>query len=176
MTILFTIFLTIMVLILVVLIIGFWMKREHNVCCEISINAPLQKVFDYLKIIKHQEEFNKYAKADPNRKEEFKGVDGTVGYIYSWGGNKNTGCGEKEIIKIIEGKRIETEIRFVKPMKTSATIIMETEFLSNNQTKVTWSNCGKLKYPLNMMIPMFEKSFAKDMNSSLFTLKNILEK
>jgi len=61
-------------------------------------------------------------------------------------------------------------------MKTSASIIMETESLSDNQTKVTWSNAGTLKYPLNIMIPMFEKMFAKDMDISLSTLKNILEK
>jgi len=53
---------------------------------------------------------------------------------------------------------------------------METESLSDNQTKVTWSNAGRLKYPVNIFIPMMEKSVAKDMDSSLSTLKNILEK
>ena len=113
---------------------------------------------------------------DPDRKREFKGTDGTVGYIYAWSGNKNAGEGEKEIKNIIEGKRIETEIRFVKPMKTRASIIMDTESLSDSQTKVTWSNAGTLPYPLNIMIPMFERMFAKDLDSSLSTLKNILEK
>jgi hypothetical protein len=32
-----------------------------------------------------------------------------------------------------------------------------------------------LKYPLNIMIPMAEKRFPKDMDASLATLKNILE-
>ena len=163
-------------IIALLLIIALLMKREHFVNREIIINAPRQKVFDYLKLLKNQDKFNKHAKADPDRKEEFKGTDGTVGYIYAWSGNKNAGEGEKEIKKIIEGKSIETEIRFVKPMTTSATIIMETESLSENQTKVSWSNTGTLNYPLNIMIPMFEKMFAKDMDSSLATLKNILEK
>ena len=81
-----------------------------------------------------------------------------------------------EIKNIIEGKKIEMEIRFVKPMAATAAIIMETESLSENQTKVTWSNAGTLKYPVNIFIPMMEKSVAKDMDSSLSTLKNILEK
>ena len=93
-----------------------------------------------------------------------------------WSGNKNAGVGEKEILNIIEGKRIETEIRFVKPMAVTARVIMETESLSDNQTKVSWSNAGKLKYPVNLFIPMMEKSVAKDMDSSLSTFKNILEK
>ncbi len=137
---------------------------------------PGKKVFDYIKLLKNQDEFNKHAMAAPDRKREFKGTDGTVGYIYAWSGNKNAGEGEKEIKNIIEGKRIETEIRFVKPMSATASIIMETESLSDDQTKVTWSNAGTLKYPINIMIPMMEKMLPKDMDSSLLTLKNILEK
>ena len=162
-------------IIALLLIIGLFMKREHYVRREIIINAPRQKVFDYLKLLKNQEEFNKHAMTAPDRKREFKGTDGTVGYIYSWSGNKNAGEGEKEIKNITEGRSIETEIRFVKPMATSASIIMETESLSGNQTKVTWSNAGVLKYPLNIMIPIAEKNFPKDMDASLLTLKNILE-
>ncbi len=176
MNIIITILFVVAGIIALLLIIALFMKREHYVNREIIINAPRQKVFDYIKLLKNQDEFNKHAMAAPDRKREFKGTDGTVGYIYAWSGNKNAGVGEKEIKNIIEGKRIETEIRFVKPMTATASIIMETESLSDNQTKVTWSNAGRLKYPVNIFIPMMEKSVAKDMDSSLSTLKNILEK
>ena len=157
------------------LIIALFMKREHYVKREIIINASRQKVFDYLKLLKNQDEFNKHAMTSPDRKREFKGTDGTVGYIYAWSGDKNAGVGEKEIKNIIEGKRIDMEIRFLKPMTVTATIIMEMESLSDYQTKVYWSNAGTLKYPINIMIPMMERHVAKDMDSSLLTLKNILE-
>ena len=113
---------------------------------------------------------------DADRIREFKGTDGTVGYVYSWKGDKGAGEGEKEIKDIVEGKRVESEIRFVKPMKASATIVMETESISDNQTKVSWSNAGTLRYPVNIMIPMMEKNVAKGMDESLQALKNILEK
>lgn len=163
-------------IIALLVIIALFMKREHYVNREIIINAPLQKVFDFLKLLKNQEKFNKWARTDKDRKEETKGTDGTVGFIYSWSGNKSAGVGEKEIMNIVEGKRIETEIRFVKPMRVSASVIFETESLSENQTKVNLINTGTLKYPLNIMIPMAEKNFPKDMDASLATLKNILEK
>jgi len=57
-----------------------------------------------------------------------------------------------------------------------ANVNLETEPLSDQQTKVYMSNAGTLKYPLNLMIPMVEKNFAKDMDISLTTLKNIFEK
>ena len=173
---LITILLIVAGIIALLFIIALFMKRKHYVKCEININASPQKVFDYLKLIKNQDEFNEHAKAGPDRKREFKGTDGTVGFIYSWSGNKEAGVGEKEIINIVEGKKIETEIRFVKPMTATASIIMETESLSENQTKVYWSNAGTLKYPVNIMIPMMEKMLPKEMDSSLSTLKSILEK
>ena len=172
MNIIITILLVVAGIIALLLIIALFMKREHYVNREIIINAPRQKVFDYLKLLKNQDEFNKHAMAGPDRKREFKGTDGTVGYIYAWSGDKNAGVGEKEIKNIIEGKRIETEIRFVKPMSAIASIIMETESLADpdgnrDQTKVSWSNAGTLKYPINIFIPTMEKSVAKDMDISL---------
>ena len=176
MNILITILLAVVSIIALLLIIALFMKREHYVKREIIINAPRQKVFDYIKLLKNQDEFNKHAMAGPDREREFRGKDGTVGYIYAWSGNKNAGTGEKEIKNIIEGKKIETEIRFVKPMAATASIVMETESLTDGQTKVSWSNTGELKYPLNIMIPMMERHVVKDMDISLATLKNILEK
>jgi len=176
MNIIITILLVVAGIIALLLLIALFMKKKHYVNREIIINAPRQKVFDYLRLLKNQDEFNKNAMAAPDRKREFKGTDGSVGYIYAWSGDKNAGEGEKEIKNIIEGKRIDTEIRFVKPMRATATIIMETESLADNQTKVSWSNAGTLKYPFNLMIPMMEKHVEKDMDGSLSTLKNILEK
>jgi len=175
MNILITILLVVAGIIALVLIIALFIKKEHYVKREIIINAPRQKVFDFLKLLKNQDKFNKHAMEGPDRKREYKGTDGTVGFIYSWSGNKKAGVGEKEIKNIIEGKRMEAEIRFVKPMAATANIIMETESLSNDQTKVTWTNSGTLNYPINIMVPMMEKMLPKDMDSSLSTLKNLLE-
>lgn len=171
-----TILLAIAGIIALLLLLALFLRKQHYVRREIIINAPVQKVFAYIKLLKNQDEFNKHAMTAPDRIREFKGTDGTAGYIYAWKGNKDAGEGEKEIMQVIEGKRIEMEIRFVKPMRARATIIMETESLPGDQTKISWSNAGTLAYPINMLIPMMEKHVAKDMDSSLSVLKNILEK
>jgi hypothetical protein len=176
MNIVLTILLILTSLLALLLILAFFMKKQHYVKREIIINAPQQKVFDFLRLLRNQEKFNKWATTDKkNRIEEFKGTDGTVGFIYSWSGNKDAGEGEKEITNIIEGKRIETEIRFVKPMRVTASVIFEIESLSPDQTKLSHINTGSLKYPMNLFIPMAEKKFPKDMDESLATLKKILE-
>jgi len=176
MNILITILLAATGFIALLLILALFIKKEHYVKREIVINAPLQKVFDFLKLLKNQDKFNKWAGTDPDRKWEFKGTDGTVGYIISWRGNKKAGEGEKELMNIIDGKRIETEIRFVKPMRVTASVIMETEPLSDTQTRVYLINAGTMKYPMNIFIPIAEKRFPRDMDESLAILKNIFEK
>jgi uncharacterized protein YndB with AHSA1/START domain len=173
---LIAILLVVIGIIALLLLIALFMKRKHYVRREMIINAPKQKVFDYLKLLKNQDNFNKWTMTDPDRNKEFKGTDGTAGFIIAWNGGKDAGEGEKEIMKIIEGKRVETQIRFVRPMATTANVIMETESLSDNQTRVYLSNGGELKYPLNIMIPIAEKKFSKDIDISLSALKNILEK
>ncbi len=163
-------------LIALLLVLALWMKKEHYVKRSITIRAPKQKVFDFLKFLKNQDVFNKHAMAGTDREKTFKGTDGTVGYIYAWSGDKNAGVGEKEITRLVEGERVEAEIRFVKPMVAKASIVMEMESLSDNETKLTWSNAGTLQYPINLFIPMMQRHVAKDMDSSLLTLKNLLEK
>ncbi len=67
-------------------------------------------------------------------------------------------------------------MRFVKPMKFTATLVLDIEFLSVNLTKVILSHYGSMLYPKNIMILLLEKMFAKQMNISLYNLKYLLEK
>jgi len=169
------IFLILVGILALVLILALFMKKDYAIKSEIVIHAPRQKIFDFLKHLKNQDKFNKWAKADPNRQWEYRGTDGTEGFVIAWKGNKDAGEGEKEILSLIDGERIETEIRFVKPMRITSRINLETTSISDNQTKVAMINEGHMNWPMNLFIPMGEKRFPKDMESSLITLKNIME-
>jgi len=158
-----------------VMLIALFMRKNYHIEREIIINAPAQKVFDYLKHLKNQDNFNKWVMVEPEMKREFRGTDGTVGFVYAWSGKK-AGEGEQEIKNITEGKTIETEIRFVRPMPGVARANLITEQLTDKQTKVKWSNESAVKYPMNVMTPMLEKMLGRDMDTSLQNLKNILEK
>ena len=176
MNIIITILLVLAGIIFLLLIIALFMGKNYDVRREMTIGADTQKVFNYLKHLKNQDNFNKWVMADQGMKKEFKGADGTVGFVYGWNGNKKAGEGEQEIRKIVEGKNIETEIRFARPMPSVAYANFITEPTSDKKTKVTWSNAGNMKYPMNVMSPMIVKMLARDMDESLVTLKNILEK
>jgi hypothetical protein len=176
MNILITILAIVAGIIAIVLIIALLMKKGYKTYQEVNIMAPKQKVFDYIKHIKNQDNFNKWVMMDPNMKRDYKGTDGKVGFIYAWNGNKEAGEGEQEIKAISEGENIEMEIRFVRPFAGIAHAEMITETLSHGLTKVSWSTSSTMKYPLNIMLPMILKMLEKDMAGSLNTLKGILEK
>jgi hypothetical protein len=163
-------------IIALLLVIALFMTKNYKTYQEIIILAPRQKVFDYLKQLKNQDNFNKWIMIDPDMKKEYRGTDGTVGFVYAWNGNKEGGEGEQEIKAITDERNIEMEIRFVRPFAGIARAEMTTQSLSDNQTKATWSTASTMKYPLNLMLPMIVKMLEKDMGTSLTTLKNILEK
>lgn len=151
-------------------------KREYHVHREIVINAPADKVFDYIKHTPNHDNFNKWLMADPAMEKDFRGTDGTVGFIYSWSGNKHGGAGEQEIVSIIEGKQIEIQTRFKEAFAGIAPrVIMTTESMSANQARVTWGNESRVNYPINIMLPMIKKMLAKDLDTSLGHLKRIME-
>ena len=113
---------------------------------------------------------------DPGMKKDFRGTDGTEGFVYAWDSkSKNAGKGEQEITKITEGERVDIEVRFEKPFEGIATTPIVTEALSENQTKVKWGMKGKSNYPMNFMNLFMDNMLGKDIETSLTNLKRILE-
>jgi uncharacterized protein YndB with AHSA1/START domain len=154
-------------------------KKEYAVEREIVINKPKADVFAYILALKNQDNFSVWAMRDPNMKKEFKGTDGTVGFVSAWDSqNEHVGKGEQEIKKITPGERIDYELRFIKPFEATDYAYMSTEAVTENQTKVKWGFNGKMPYPMNLMLLFMDmdKMLGKDLEAGLNNLKGILEK
>ena len=107
-------------LIALLLIVALFVRKDYAVVREVTINKPSQEVFDYVKFLKNMGNYSVWAKLDPNMKKEYRGTDGTVGFVSAWESNvKNVGTGEQEITKIVPGQRLDVELRFVKPFKST---------------------------------------------------------
>jgi uncharacterized protein YndB with AHSA1/START domain len=166
----------IVILIAIPLIVALFVKKEYVIEREVTINKPKEQVFDYVKHLRNQDNYSKWVRMDPNMKKDFRGTDGTVGFVYAWDGNDDAGKGEQEIKNIKEGERVDVEIRFEKPMEGIATAPIITEAISPNQTKVKWGMAGKSNYPMNFMNLFMDGILGKDIEASLNSLKGILEK
>jgi hypothetical protein len=166
-------------IIVLLLIIGLFLRKDYSVGKEVVINKSKTTVFDYLKLLKNQNKFSVWGSMDPNMKTDFRGTDGTEGFVSAWDSDvKNVGKGEQEILKIIDGERIDYEIRFLKPFKSTSWAYITTRAVAENQTRVHWEFNGKMKYPTNLMLLIMnmEKMIGGDLDKGLQNLKSILEK
>lgn len=160
----------------IIFITALFVKKEYIVQRQITINKSSRAIFDYIKYLKNQQHYSKWVMMDPNAKMDYTGIDGAVGFISAWDSeNKNVGKGEQEIKKLTDSSRLDCEVRFEKPFKNIAQIYMEVMPISENTTNVEWGMVGKNPYPFNLMNLFIPDMLARDLQTSLVNLKNILE-
>ncbi|MEO4006762.1 SRPBCC family protein [Flavobacterium sp. CAU 1735] len=169
-------FLAVIVLLLVA---GLFVKKDYAIEREIVINKPKAEVFDYIKHIKNQDNYSVWNRKDPAMKREYKGNDGEVGFVYAWEStNKEVGKGEQEIVRIVDGDRVDMKLRFKEPMEADDDAYMITEAVSENQTKVKWGFKGSINYPMNLLLLFMdmEKELGGALDTGLKDMKTLLEK
>lgn len=167
------------VLIAIPLVAALFLKKDYGVEREVVIAKPKAEVFNYVKYLKNQDDFSKWGSMDPDMKKSYTGTDGTVGFIAAWeSDNEDVGSGEQEIKKIVEGERIDYELRFKEPFESVSQAFLTTESVETGQTKVKWGFNGHMDYPMNLMLVFmdFETMIGNDFDTGLTTLKGILEK
>jgi hypothetical protein len=164
-------------LIALALIAALFLPKDYEIWREIVIEKPVAQVYDYARNIKNQDHFSKWVMTDPNMQKFYKGTDGTVGFVYGWNGNKQAGEGEQEIVGLVPNKRIDIEVRFIRPFASTAKTPMAFEEMGERRTKVRWGMQSSMKYPFNLMFSLFglQKVLTKDLDTSLGNLKRILE-
>ena len=166
-------------IIVLFLIIGLFVKKDYSVGTDVIVNKSKNVVLEFLKLLKNQNKFSVWALMDPDMKTNFTGIDGTKGFVSAWesDNNKNVGKGEQEILKIVDGERIDYEIRFMKPFKSTSWAYITTTAVNDSQTKVHWGFSGKMKYPTNLTLLFMhmEKMVGGDLEKGLQNLKVLLE-
>lgn len=165
-------------ILLIPLVAALFLPKTYKVVREISIQKPKAAVYDYLKYLKNQDQYSKWATMDTNMKKTYFGEDGTVGFVSAWDSdNEDVGKGEQEITQLVEGARIDYELRFIEPFESKDFTYIETKEQSDSTTLVKWGFDGSMKYPMNLMMLFydFEDLIGRDLETGLINLKGILE-
>ncbi|MBI2282115.1 MAG: SRPBCC family protein [Bacteroidetes bacterium] len=173
------ILLVILAILVIPLTAAAFMDKQFTIEEKILIHKPRNEVFAYLKLLRNAEHYNKWVMTDPNLQKEFSGTDGSAGFIYRWKSEmKQVGQGEQEIKQIMEGERIDYEIRFIKPFSGIAVSSLLTQTAGSGQTEVTWTFSGSRNYVMCLFHLLFNLSRAlgKDLQTSLQNLKKQIEK
>lgn len=164
-------------LIVLLLILALILPKGFQVEREITINCPKEEVFQRVRSLEFQEEWSVWGDLDPNAVYTYSGIEGTVGSLQKWEGNKDLGKGEQEITGIVEGERIDFQIRFIEPWKSTGELYITTEALGEYETLVKWGMKGKMPVPMNLfsLFTNTDKALGADLENGLQNLKMILE-
>ena len=164
-------------LVLLIVLLAMIAPKSYEVNRSVEINKPVSEVFKYLRSLKNQDNWSPWSQKDPNMKKSFTGTDGEVGYISAWEGNKEVGSGEQEITAVEKDKVIESQLRFLKPFKSTSDAYLKVA-KAGKGTKVTWGITGKNKFPMSIMMLFMnmDKVVGKDFEQGLAKLKILLEK
>lgn len=167
-----------LIIIAIPFVIALFVTKEYSAESEIVIDRPNPVVFDYLKYLKNHETFSKWGKTNAHIIKQYFGSDGTVGFISAWESpDKKVGKGQQEIRKISVGKRIDLELRILKPYPSVAHAYLTTDPVARNQTIVVWGFSSRMSYPMNLLLLFnIKKVIQKDLSQGLATLKQELEK
>ena len=163
--------------VLLIILLGLIAPKSYAVSRSIKIKRPLSEVFNYVLLIKNQEYWSPWAERDPNMKRTYTGTDGEIGFVSAWeSDHKQVGSGEQELKSFEKNKKINSELRFLKPFKSTSDAYFKVKEVQNG-TQVTWGFSGRNKFPISIMMLFMnmDKAVGKDFEQGLEKLQFVME-
>lgn len=168
-------------LVLLVVIVGFAIfvsTRESQFSYERSglIQAPPDVIFPYISSLRLGQEWSPYAKADPNMKVTFSGVDGQAGSAMEFEGNGNVGSGKVEILNMIPNESVELKLTMIKPFHVE-NLIRYTLSREENGTRFTWRMTGENGFIGKLISVLIDcdNMIGSQFSEGIENLKNLIE-
>jgi len=159
-----------------ILLIAAFLPKNSIITQSIQIQKDKKTVFDFVKHINNQHQYNKWVMADPNADFQTSGEDGKIGFILSWNSkNSNVGEGEQEIMELNDNQHIKIEIRFKRPFSGTSYQNITFQSPTETSTEISMTFESTSKYPYNLMSALMKGVLQKDMGITLGNLKTILE-
>lgn len=172
-----TILYVILVIVAVLLIIPLFISKDMNYEKSISIDAPIDKVWENVGNLTAMDQWSPWNSKDPDMARSLTGVDGEVGAKQSWvSEKKDVGEGSQTIVGVNKPTELLTKLEFIKPFKSEADAYVRLNDDGGNVT-ATWGFESQMAYPMNIMklFMNFEKNMGKDFGAGLSKLKSICE-
>ena len=141
------------------------------------IQAPPQKVFEFINDFDRLSVWSPWEKKDPAMKRTFGAATSGKGATYAWEGNKDVGQGSMEIAASAPPSRVAIKLDFVKPFEAHNMVEFTLE-PKGEATAVTWSMQGHTPYFAKIIHLFFDMDsmVGKDFEAGLASLKSAAEK
>lgn len=154
-----------------------WASKEFNISRTVVINRPKEEVYNFVRQLKKEHSWMPWFANEYKGKLKYKGEDGKLDAMLYWKGHKHFYEGTQKIIKLNQGKLIETRFLIVKPFRLVLLEYKGLKEIDENKTKMVWGIRGGLGFPLSVMalIHPVDKAYGKDLEEGLKNIKSVLE-
>jgi uncharacterized protein YndB with AHSA1/START domain len=141
-----------------------------------TITAPPDKVFALINDLRRFDEWNPFARMDPQNGITYDAVMAGVGGAYNWQGEKS-GAGRMQIVESVSAQRVSAKLDFTKPFEAHNRVDFTVQAQGAGST-VTWAMHGPMPYLHRLMTTFFDmdKTVGKDFEAGLANLKALAER
>lgn len=140
---------------------------------SIDIRAPARTVHDVLVDFHTWPHWSPWLYLEPEAVVTYRGEKGQTGHGYDWDGNK-VGAGGMTLTAAGE-ERIECDLQFLKPFKSTASVCFNLEEVSPGETTVTWFMDSRLPFFMFFMKDTLNGMIRSDYRRGLALLKDHIE-
>ena len=141
-----------------------------------TIAAPPERVFPLINDLRRFNEWNPFAKLDPQNTITYEAGTVGVGGAYRWQGEKS-GAGRMQITESLPSQRVVAQLDFSQPFEAHNQVEFTVKALGDKGSTVTWAMSGPMPY-LNRLVTAFfdmDKTVGKDFEAGLANLKALAE-
>lgn len=166
------VFILIILLVLFLLIAAF-APGKYEVTRSISIDEPVEEVFNYTANLHNYDSWNPWIQKETNAHSGVSGSGISVGSKYSWEGD-TIGSGYMIIRELETGRKVIHDLYFTSPWEVNSENIISFNW-NGETTEVTWTMKGSYGYPIERFIMLFsgmESNIGPDFEKGLANLKH----
>lgn len=154
-----------------------WARKEYDISRTVVINRPKEEVFNFVRQLKKERQWMPWFLNDFEGILKYKGEDGKLDSLLYWKGHRKFNEGTQKIVKLNQGKIIETRFLIVRPFRIVLLEYKGLKELDDQKTKMVWGVRGNLAFPLSVisLIHPVDKAYGKQLEEGLKNLKTVLE-
>lgn len=153
------------------------MTDTYTVERSATVRAPAGRVFEQIVDFHRWPAWSPWEDIDPAMSRDYSGAESGVGAAYSWSGNRKAGAGRMEIVRAVDGERVDIDLRFVKPFKARNDTSFVLSPQADGSTLVRWTMTGRKTAATKVMglFTSMDKMIGPDFEKGLARLKQAAE-
>jgi uncharacterized protein YndB with AHSA1/START domain len=160
---------------LTLVLVGLLVPSKFRVERSIQINAPADRIYDYVVEPRKWKEWSVWARRDPQMRIVYSGPPFGMGARWSWE-SRTEGSGTMEFTRVEPNRRVDYALFFPQfNLRSTGTLALEP---AGAATRVTWTNGGDVGgNPLkHYLAAAMDHMVGPDFQQGLVNLKALAEK